>query len=238
MVPSMTRSSRTMATSTSTATRRWWRSRVSMFRTTAICHPRTRRSSAPCRRSLERGFRTGGFAVPKDLTRADYRASWAKMVALLKKMHEAGIPIVAGTDGSGIEIVRELEIYQEAGFTPAEALAAATIVPARLVGQEQHTGSIKTGKAADLALVDGDPSTQIGAFAPDPRGHAGWQIARCRCAAESSRIFRPAEVVALNITRSPVPRLPGPKAAKALKLLGLGRISDTKNHIRYHNSEY
>jgi len=109
----------------------------------------------------ERGFRTGGFAVPKDLTRADYRASWAKLVALLTRMHEAGIPIVAGTDGSGIELIRELEIYTQAGFTPAEALAAATIVPARLVGMEQHTGSIKVGKTADLALVQGDPSTRI-----------------------------------------------------------------------------
>ena len=62
--------------------------------------------------------------MPKDLTRADYRASWAKMVDLLGAMHKAGVPIVAGTDGSGIEIVRELEIYREAGFTPAEALAA------------------------------------------------------------------------------------------------------------------
>ncbi|HEV7606372.1 MAG TPA: hypothetical protein VGO61_03505, partial [Steroidobacteraceae bacterium] len=48
----------------------------------------------------ERGFRSGGFAVPKDLTRADYRASWAKMVALLGKMRAAGVPIVAGTDGA------------------------------------------------------------------------------------------------------------------------------------------
>jgi imidazolonepropionase-like amidohydrolase len=109
----------------------------------------------------ERGFRTGGFAVPKDLTRADYRASWAKMVALLTRMHEAGIPIVAGTDGSGIELIRELEIYGQAGFTPAEALATATIVPARLVGMEQRTGSIKVGKTADLALVQGDPSVRI-----------------------------------------------------------------------------
>ena len=30
--------------------------------------------------TVERGFRIGGFAVPKDLTRADYRASWSKMV--------------------------------------------------------------------------------------------------------------------------------------------------------------
>ena len=83
--------------------------------------------------TTERSFRTGGFAVPKDLTRADYRASWARMVGLLGKMHQAGVPIVAGTDGFGIEIVRELEIYVEAGLTTAQALAAATIVPARLV---------------------------------------------------------------------------------------------------------
>jgi imidazolonepropionase-like amidohydrolase len=112
--------------------------------------------------TTERGFRTGGFAVPKDLTRADYRASWARMVALLGRMHQAGVPIVAGTDGSGIEIVRELEIYVQAGFSPAEALAAATIVPARMVGQEAKTGSIKVGKAADLALIEGDPSARIG----------------------------------------------------------------------------
>ena len=112
--------------------------------------------------TTERGFRSGGFAVPKDLTRADYRASWAKMVALLGRMHKAGVPIVAGTDGAGIEIIRELEIYQQAGFAPAEAIAAATIVPARLVGQDKHTGSIAVGKTADLVLVDGDPSQRLG----------------------------------------------------------------------------
>jgi len=112
--------------------------------------------------ATERSFRTGGFAVPKDLTRADYRASWAKMVALLGKMHKAGVPIVAGTDGAGIELVRELEIYVEAGFTPAEALATATLAPAKLVGQEKKTGSIQVGKMADLVLVEGDPSKRIG----------------------------------------------------------------------------
>ncbi|MBW8814489.1 MAG: amidohydrolase family protein [Caulobacterales bacterium] len=112
--------------------------------------------------ATERGFKAGGFAVPAGLTRADYRASWAKMVGLLAKMHKAGVPIVAGTDGAGIELIHELEIYEDAGFTPAEALAAATIVPARLVGQDGKTGSIKVGKAADLTLVEGDPSKRIG----------------------------------------------------------------------------
>ncbi len=112
--------------------------------------------------TTERGFRQGGFAVPKDLTRTDYRASFAQMKALVSAMHKAGVPIVAGTDGSGIEIIRELEIYVEAGLTPAEALSTATIAPARLVGADKKTGSIKVGKVADLVLVDGDPSLRIG----------------------------------------------------------------------------
>ena len=111
--------------------------------------------------AVERGFRQGGFVVPPDLTRADYRASFAKLSALVGALHKAGVPIVAGTDGSGMELVRELELYVNAGFTPAEALASATIAPAHLVGADA-TGSIRVGKAADLVLVEGDPSRRIG----------------------------------------------------------------------------
>jgi imidazolonepropionase-like amidohydrolase len=70
--------------------------------------------------------------------------------------------MVAGTDGSGMELVRELELYVQAGFTPEEALAAATIVPARLLQVDKTTGTIVAGKVADLVLVDGDPSHRIG----------------------------------------------------------------------------
>lgn len=112
--------------------------------------------------ATERGFRQGGFAVPKDLTRADYRKSFAKLSELVAMMHSAGVPIVAGTDGSGLELVRELELYVNAGFTPSEALATATIGPAHLLGVGATTGSITVGKAADLVLVEGDPSRRIG----------------------------------------------------------------------------
>jgi imidazolonepropionase-like amidohydrolase len=112
--------------------------------------------------ATERGFRTGGFAVPKDLTREDFRKSYAKLQDLVALMHKDGIPIVAGTDGSGMELVRELELYVAAGFTPEEALEAATIMPARLVQADKTTGSISAGKAADLVLVEGDPSRRIG----------------------------------------------------------------------------
>lgn len=77
-------------------------------------------------------------------------------------MHKSGISIVAGTDGYGLELVRELELYVDAGFTPAEALATATIGPARLLKVDKSTGSIAVGKVADLVLVAGDPSRRIG----------------------------------------------------------------------------
>ncbi len=112
--------------------------------------------------ATERSFRQGGFTVPKDLTRADYRKSFDKLSLLVGEMHKNGIPIVAGTDGSGLELVRELELYVAAGFTPAEALQTATVAPAHLVGVDKTTGSIRVGMAADLVLVEGDPSKRIG----------------------------------------------------------------------------
>jgi imidazolonepropionase-like amidohydrolase len=112
--------------------------------------------------TVERGFRQGGFKPEGGTSRADFRASFRKLVELVGRLHRAGVPIVAGTDGSGLELVRELELYVEAGFTPEEALASATILPARLLGVQEQTGSIAVGKHADLALVDGDPSRKIG----------------------------------------------------------------------------
>jgi imidazolonepropionase-like amidohydrolase len=109
-------------------------------------------------------FTAGGYPLVEGYTRDDYRKSYAKMVELVGRLHKAGVPIVAGTDGWGVEIVRELEIYQQAGFTPAQALQSATILPARIVGADKRTGSIAVGKEADMMLVDGDPSRELGAL--------------------------------------------------------------------------
>ncbi|MBT2117538.1 amidohydrolase family protein [Dyella sp. LX-66] len=114
--------------------------------------------------SFERGLRQGGLAVPAGLTRADYRASFAKLQSLVSVLHEAGVPIVAGTDGYGMELVRELELYVDAGLSTTEALASATIVPAHLVGADKRTGSIDVGKTADLLLVNGNPQANISAL--------------------------------------------------------------------------
>ena len=112
----------------------------------------------------ERGFRQGGFAPPADLTRADYQASFRRLVELVGALYRAGAPIVAGTDGSGLELIRELELYVQAGMTPAQALQTATINVARLVGVGDQTGAITPGREADLVLVEGDPGTDIAAL--------------------------------------------------------------------------
>ncbi len=82
--------------------------------------------------TVARGWRVGGYPLLAGLTRDDYRRSFAKLVALVGRMHRAGVPIVAGTDGTGLELVRELELYRRAGLTNAEALQSAIFVPARM----------------------------------------------------------------------------------------------------------
>jgi hypothetical protein len=112
--------------------------------------------------SVARSLKIGGYPLSEGLTRNDYRRSFAKMVALVGKLHQAGVRIVAGTDGSGLELVRELELYRQAGLSNAEALQTATIIPARMTGMADRTGSIAPGKTADIILVDGDVSKDLG----------------------------------------------------------------------------
>jgi imidazolonepropionase-like amidohydrolase len=88
---------------------------------------------------------------------------WKADRDVLRALHAAGVPIVAGTDQAvpGHSLHREMEIYVEAGFTPMEAIQAATIVPARAMGREKDSGTIEAGKSADLIVVDRDPLADI-----------------------------------------------------------------------------
>jgi imidazolonepropionase-like amidohydrolase len=84
-------------------------------------------------------------------------------IAVVEALHKAGIPIVTGTDVvvPGHSIHRELELLVRAGFTPLEAIQAATIVPARAMKLDHEVGTIEKGKRADLIIVDADPLVSI-----------------------------------------------------------------------------
>ena len=112
--------------------------------------------------ATERGFKSGPLPLPEGTTRADVTASFNHMIDYVVALYKAGVPIVAGTDGSGMELVHELELYVRGGLSPAEALATATIIAARNVKADARTGSIAVGKEADLLLVDGDVEANIG----------------------------------------------------------------------------
>ncbi len=86
-----------------------------------------------------------------------------KEIEMLGALHKAGIPIVTGTDQAvpGHSLHREIELYVQAGFTPMEAIQAATIVPARTMGVDKELGTIEKGKRGDLILINGDPLADI-----------------------------------------------------------------------------
>jgi len=86
-----------------------------------------------------------------------------KELAIVGALHRAGIPVVAGTDQTvpGHSLHREIELYVQAGFSPMEAIQAATIVPARAMGIEKDSGTVAKGKRGDLILVNGNPLDDI-----------------------------------------------------------------------------
>ena len=91
------------------------------------------------------------------------RRAMNQLMGILRALHEAGIPIVAGTDVTipSHSLHRELELYVKAGFTPMEAIQSATIVPARVMKLDKEAGTIEAGKRADLIIVDGNPLESI-----------------------------------------------------------------------------
>ena len=110
---------------------------------------------------IRRGFMAGSLPVPPGMDER-YKASWKKMLAFIRELYVAGVPIEAGTDGmAGFALHRELEIDVEAGIPAPQVLRLATLGAARIMGLEHQLGSVRPGKLADLVLIDGDPATRI-----------------------------------------------------------------------------
>ena len=97
-----------------------------------------------------------------------YASLFPKAMRMERAFVRAGGLLVAGTDPTGAGGVvagysdqRQVELLVEAGFTPVEAIAIATLNGARFMGRETRIGSIARGKQADLVLIAGNPSATI-----------------------------------------------------------------------------
>jgi imidazolonepropionase-like amidohydrolase len=89
-------------------------------------------------------------------------------LALLRRFHQEGIPVLPGTDFTveflfpGSSLHEELvEMVERVGLTPHEALQAATRQSAEAVGLGDELGTVQAGKLAELVLLDADPLTDI-----------------------------------------------------------------------------
>ncbi|MDP8955998.1 MAG: amidohydrolase family protein [Actinomycetota bacterium] len=104
--------------------------------------------------AAERGAQIPEASLQKARETIDiHRESISKAIA-------AGVKVAMGTD-SGVtphgENLRELELMEELGMTPGEALQATTLTAAELMGLEDELGSLEPGKRADVVVVQGDP---------------------------------------------------------------------------------
>lgn len=93
----------------------------------------------------------------------------ARGVESLSRARLAGLNVACGSDaGSPLnpvwELVPELRLLCQAGYSAGEAIEAATRRAAELIGVEADQGTLEAGKRADFCLVDDDPLADVGAL--------------------------------------------------------------------------
>jgi imidazolonepropionase-like amidohydrolase len=98
-----------------------------------------------------------GAGVSGDAQKAD-----ANYLRLIKRLYDAGVTMVPGTDNSsGTSYNSELEVYERAGVPAPFVLQMATIISARVMKDDKDYGSVVPGKVADLIIVNGKPAERV-----------------------------------------------------------------------------
>jgi len=86
------------------------------------------------------------------------------MLDMLRRAHEGGVNVAFGTD-TGVsrhgDNAKEFALMVEAGFTPEEAIRAATVVASKHLAMDADIGTLEAGKYADLVAVTADPLKTI-----------------------------------------------------------------------------
>ncbi|WP_211337034.1 amidohydrolase family protein [Marinicella litoralis] len=114
--------------------------------------------------NVQRNAKVAWASIANDQEDLAYRLAYDKIIATLKLMKERGIFLVAGTDlGGAFTMHRELELYQQLGYTPAELLKLASYDMAQYLGHKDR-GAIEPGHLADFFLIPNDPTKDLKAI--------------------------------------------------------------------------
>src|SRR5690606_16415576 len=114
--------------------------------------------------AVQRSLRGGGLQIAPEEADA-YRATADAQLALLLRLHEAGVTLVPGTDSlPGFGLHTELELYARAGIPNAEVLRLATIGSAQVAGAGREQGRLVPGMRAEIVLLRDDPLADISAI--------------------------------------------------------------------------
>lgn len=111
---------------------------------------------------LERSLKLSNRAADADTLAYD---AWVQ--TMVKRLSDAGVRIMAGTDAPiafltpGASLHEELAMLVEAGLTPLQALDAATLAPAQFFGLEDQMGLIAPGMQADIVILSANPLDDI-----------------------------------------------------------------------------
>jgi len=95
------------------------------------------------------------------------KQNFERQLELVKRMHQAGVRFMAGTDTAdpyiypGFSVHDEMELFVQAGLSSLAALQTATLNPARYLGRTDSMGSVAVGMTADLVLLDANPLEDI-----------------------------------------------------------------------------
>ncbi len=99
---------------------------------------------------------------------AAMQSAFESSVADVRRMHELGVLILAGTDAGSVLVYPGFSLHEElallverAGLAPIDALWSATVGPARFAGLGSQLGAITPGRIADLVLLDANPLDNI-----------------------------------------------------------------------------
>jgi imidazolonepropionase-like amidohydrolase len=114
---------------------------------------------------LEKGVDCG---IPPALMAAtEYQEEWELGCVAMRKLKDAGVRVVPGGDYGFVwcphgEYAKDIELFvTDMGFSPMEAIVAATKHGSELLRMETETGTVEEGKYADLLVIDGDPVKDI-----------------------------------------------------------------------------